>query len=960
MPATAWGGDPKLRWYTLETEHFRVHYHGGLEQQAQRTARYAEALEARLVVWLGRQPRERTELVLSDSSDSSNGFANVMPYSTVRLYVTAPDDMSDLGDYDDWLPTLTAHELTHIVHLDDVAGAPAFINAVLGKTAVPNQLQPRWLTEGLAVLAETRLSGVGRLRSTTFEMALRADALEGNLAQLDEITSNNRRWPGGNLPYLYGAKFCEYLEQVYGPALFEQASREASDKLIPFGISRPFYRATRRTLEELYEGFHKATYQRVRQQMEQMVGPGWHEGKRLTHHGRATSSPRFVPAHCRAGDSDELVYFRDDGSSTSGAYRFSLDSAAEDARLLARSTGDTVAFTPDCSMVFESVAPSQRRYAFSDLHLQPADTESPTGLESSRIRLTVGRRARDPDVSPDGKWVTYVTDRAGTTTLRVARWDGRNLGEERTLSASGLGEQVFVPQFSPDSRYVALGTWRHGGYRDLRVIELATGRAYSPWLDRAVDRQPTWSPDGRWLYYCSDRTGISNIFALELATGKTRQITHVRTGAFMPTLSPDGKQLVYVGYTSAGYDLFQLPLEPALSWQSPQPTRDYAAPLTVPEGPPLEIHPYSPLATLRPHALGVDYRSDRDGVRLTTSVVGGDVVGNHQAQASVVFEPEGAQPDLYLSYAYRRLPFHWVASGYRISDYSSRYEYGTLQARLPELRQGLVSSAVIPLPGEFDDQEFRLGYDFGWVSSVFPTGTAADPYASLPTEPRRDAVSRMRASYSFSNTETYLYSVGRERGVSVFASVERSDRRLGGELDGTSAYAQASGYIPVPVGRHTVLAVSAAIGASDGAASRGWSLGGAASSELLTAVLDGVGRSRFALRGFPAGAFEGSRVALGQTELRFPLFFVERGVSTLPVFLRGVSAAIGADYGGAFSQLPAGNPWEAFHLGWGGELWFDVVFGYRQPLRWGLGYAKGQGELAWPGGTTYFSLVSPL
>ena len=34
----AHAGDPYLRWYTIETPHFRVHFHGGLEDLAQRTA----------------------------------------------------------------------------------------------------------------------------------------------------------------------------------------------------------------------------------------------------------------------------------------------------------------------------------------------------------------------------------------------------------------------------------------------------------------------------------------------------------------------------------------------------------------------------------------------------------------------------------------------------------------------------------------------------------------------------------------------------------------------------------------------------------------------------------------------------------------------------------------------------------------------------------------------------------
>ena len=42
-----------------------------------------------------------------------------------------------------------------------------------------------------------------------------------------------------------------------------------------------------------------------------------------------------------------------------------------------------------------------------------------------------------------------------------------------------------------------------------------------------------FSPDGATLYFSSDRSGISNIYALDLATRRLSQVTNVRTGAFL-------------------------------------------------------------------------------------------------------------------------------------------------------------------------------------------------------------------------------------------------------------------------------------------------------------------------------------------------------------------------------------------------------------------------------------------
>ncbi|MGC4068270.1 MAG: hypothetical protein QM784_27195 [Polyangiaceae bacterium] len=377
--------------------------------------------------------------------------------------------------------------------------------------------------------------------------------------------------------------------------------------MVPFAVSRPFYRATGRTIEELYEGFRISTYRRVEEQLAPVLARGLREGRRLTHDGRHASSPRFYPAGCAGADDSGkrvLFYSRDDGHERAGIYRLeftrsesiatspesiatspespestapsrataptseSVESTAPShataptsespvtaPRILTRASGETASMARDCRLYFNSVAPSRRRYDFLDLFRLDAGVEAPSGVEAGRERLTVGRRAFAPDVAPDGSSIVYVTNRAGTTTLRIARLlpDG-SVTEERALVAGVRDEQVFTPRFSHDGKRVAYGTWTRGGYRDIRIVELTTGKVTELLHDRAVDQQPSFSPDDRRVYFSSDRSGISNIYAYDLETGVLRQITNVRIGAFMPEVSPDGKTLAYVGYGTRGFE----------------------------------------------------------------------------------------------------------------------------------------------------------------------------------------------------------------------------------------------------------------------------------------------------------------------------------------------------------------------------------------------------------------------
>src|SRR5262249_35831983 len=157
-------------------------------------------------------------------------------------------------------------------------------------------------------------------------------------------------------------------------------------------------------------------------------------------------------------------------------------------------------------------------------------------------KLTEGRRALSADVSPDGRRVVFTVDVRGTSFLEIADLSpDRQISNVRDLVPSARFDQAYTPRFSPDGKLVAYSSWTAGGFRDVRVVDVATGRFYEVTHDRAMDMTPVWAPDGKTLYFSSDRSGIFNILAYDLGTRTFAQVTNVRTGAFMPAVSEDGK-----------------------------------------------------------------------------------------------------------------------------------------------------------------------------------------------------------------------------------------------------------------------------------------------------------------------------------------------------------------------------------------------------------------------------------
>ncbi len=819
-PARA--GDPYLEWYTIKTPHFRVTYHSGLETPAQRVATLSEAVYGRLSPQLAWQPSEATEILISDVTDSANGSATALPYNAVRLFVSAPDDMSPLGDYDDWLTELITHEYVHILHVDNISGIPTVLNSVLGKTYAPNQVQPRWILEGLAVALESQHTGGGRLRSSQFDMYLRADVLENRLARLDQISNPARRWPSGNLWYLYGGKFIGWIADVYGPDTFAAVATDYGANIIPWGINRSIKRATGRTYPELYRGWRHYLSQKYGKQMAEVARRGLREGTRLTHRGRIAASPRFVPRCARTGDREEILYYRDDGDTPPGFYRVPLtrrDRADEsDAEIVTKSVGRVASFEPSCGFVFDSVAPSERHYYFNDLFRQPKGTTAPRGLAKSRKRLTQGDRARDPDVSPDGRHVTYVTNHAGTSTLKIAdiSADG-DVVRPRTLVPSARYEQAFTPRFSPNGSRVAYSAWSAGGYRDVRVVDVGSGRFYQVTRDTALDQQPTWSPDGNSVFFSSDRTGISNIYRYEIASGKLRQVTNVKTGAFMPELAPDGRTLFYIGYTADGFDLFSMPLDPSRYLDAPPAPGPRPHPHPDPPKRHWPVEKYNPLRTLRPRAYDLKYGPGTFGNALSVIARGSDIVGHHAFGVSLLIEqPDKGEVSGSIAYAYRRLPFDFSASIFRRVAPRTGYRYGDVQPVFVERQIGARTGISYVVPGEFDAQSLSVSYTAMQFDANLPVGKLADPYAQVTRDPHRGFLGLVSLGYSYSNADGTVNAIGAERGFSLALGADFAGDETGSEDTLTSFTGRATGYLPMPWLEHHVLATALSGGAAVG------------------------------------------------------------------------------------------------------------------------------------------------
>lgn len=942
-------GDPTLIWETWTSKHFQLHAHKGLEKIAQRVLDVAESAHDRLAPHLGWTPKQRTQIVLTDDTDFANGSATSLPFNTVRLYVTAPDDLSPLADYDDWFIELVTHEYTHILHTDNITGLPAIYDAIFGKIYSPNQMQPRWLLEGLAVLQETYFTSGGRNKSSTFDMYLRADVLEDNVAPIDQISHTPRRWPQGNLWYLYGSQFLEYIQDIYGPEALRSVAADYGSQIIPYGINRSIHRATGKTYVELYEGWISWMKTKYAEQKAKVTKRGVREGARITFGGNEAYHPRYPPkgAADPSWGARPIVFYRSDGHTQAGFY--AIDAANPgNPRFVARTSGpSTPAFLPDGSLVYDALDVSKHVYFFWELFRRERD-DLDGDEEDTGLRLTEGLRASEPDVSPDGTQVAFTIDKQGTRTLFVAsidNIDGAPFENLRRVTESKRFEQIYTPRWSPDGKSIACSRWTEGGYRDVVIVDVATGLVTEVTHDRALDTGPSWSHDGRHLFFSSDRSGIPNIYRYTIATGALAQVTNVINGAFQPTPTQDGKHLVYVGYTHLGYDLFEIDLDEK-KFLDAEPYVDTRGPRS-PEPKHVDVvpTPYDPWPTLRPYTWSFTFRPDAFGNSVVVTTQGGDVVGHHAFALSVSSSFERGEPGVDFAYLYRRLPFDMRAHLFRYIAPRGGYRFDNQTPVWIEQTIGADTGINYPISRAYFAQNLAVSYSFARFSpeTGFPK-PGYDPYSTPAVFPQTGYIGAAHVGYSWSNIQGYLWSVGAERGYAFSVGLDYARKELASDFDLLVAGYSAVGYFKMPWARHHVLALHSQGGATTGDYGRrgAFALGGYTEIPLPDAIRNLLIQPGIALRGYPPGVVVGDGYQLFNVEYRFPIVNVDHGVLTLPAFLNRIYGNVFLDYGNAtFEHI---DLLHKFKTGVGFEIFTDFVIGYFEALTLKVGFAYGLSE----------------
>lgn len=919
--------DLRARYRTIETENFAIHYHEPLSVAARRVAIILERAHEELTAILGHRPKRRVHVVMTDGSESANGSATAIPVNTMRLFMTAPEDLSEIGDFDDWLNLLVVHEHAHILHLDNIGGLPALINKLIGKLWAPNHILPRFVIEGLATFLESERTSGGRLRSTHFAMIMRMAALDDRLLRIDQLSNQTDFHPHGSIYYLYGSRFWDFIIARHGRDVLAQFARFYGKKAIPFGFNRALKRVTGETFVGLYEEFLEGEREKARAVEARVLEEGRVEGAQLTHHGEGAAYPLFI-------DDETLVYHASDGRSDSQLRRIDLRDPSRVKKLTRVAGRSRASLGPDGSLYFDSIDSSRNLYNFFDLYRLAPN-------KRRRARLSRGLRARAPAISPDGSKIAFTMNSAGTTHLAIAPLEDPERYE--IILRSERFEQIYTPAFSPDGSALVYSIYRRGGYRDLEELDLETGERRRLTRDRALDMGPAFSPDGSALYFTSDRDGVANIYRLDRATEEIVKITNVVGGAYMPAVSPDGSRLAYIGYGSLGFDVFLLDLDSAEPLPAPGSYERPEAEL-IDDYAPLFSRPYRAIRTLFPRNVELGLGENAFGYQLSALLRAEDIAQHHRLSLRTGVGLEMGIADVELAYTLARSPVPITLSLYRRHG----LEAGLIVDRSRSTYRTLYLGGEIGASYRFFDsfRSHTVGASFGVQHAALNDRLELpyDPNRYVDARPSFGFTTTTRLRYAYSDVRRHTYDITPSEGQRLATDLavrtpERGERTMSG-----SAVITFDRYIENPFVEHHVLAIGLQAGTVFGdPASRGrFSLGGFSNMSLLDGFLNGHMLSGRVLRGYPVGADYGERFMLLNVDYRFPIYRIQRGIGTLPFYLQRLYGSVFANFGEAFNGAP---DLQSIKGGAGVELFLDLLLGYYLPftIRGGLAYGWNEG-----------------
>lgn len=907
---------------TLSSDHFDVHFPHSQHTLAKRALAIAEQVHLELMPFFQSDIRARTQMVLTDDVDFSNGWATVSEYAQIRLFVSPPEDVNTLESYDEWLHMLIRHEYTHILHMEMVRGLPKALQQLLGRHPIlfPHAFISSLFLEGVAVQKESNFAkGYGRLTGSQYRMRMRMEVASGNVATLSEAIAPLRKPPRGK-NYLYGAYFVQYLMDRFGEDAFKRYLTLYSGQFFLFqnSVARTVFG---RSFDQLWEEFRLHLIQRFRPEIKNLKAQQV-SGKRmlraLTDMPMATTDEGIWVYQQSAADKPVLAHYKHSPM------------AERDAEIDVRGVKH-MDWHPTRGLAFTRYITYANGQVFGDVFVR-----NPSGDVK---RLTKRQRFRKVRWVND-QWVLASRKVSGISELwlvavdapeyRVRLWRGQANEVLGAFDVSPNGAHMVASVKAPNQRWnLALKALpsllprvnERDAKRDgsLKQLNAALNEQPWQWLTRSasVENTPTFIDD-RNLVFSADYDGVFNLYRQAIDDPEVKQLTRELSGAFHPMWHPHNG-LWYQTYAQTGYELRHLDIDHTDESSVLTNVSDIKLPKAfIPVGQPLtdtQIRDYSPWSSLAPRSWWPRYFQANGGFRVGVQINGHDALHRHGYDLLFEYDHWANAFGGELGYVFdQRWQARWKRF-YRTPIVSNLHRNLTLANDDISLLRRDVFTA-------WEDQlRWHLGAQWSYVQ-LWRGGE----HLVESLEPVQ--MVQLGTQWTFNNTRALRDVPGIGYGTQWDVSYD-AGRILDKELDTQRVQGRWQTTFDLPSTHSLSLRVDAGR-----AWQRTFELGGIDTIAKDSTLFSGDSK---ALEGFKPGAQRGNTFARTRLTWRSLLGRIEKNWSVYPLGFGDVSASVFAQTGSAWQSELSPRPMFAI----GAEMVTELVLNYRLALPVSLGGAKG-------------------
>jgi len=666
---------PELKWQTIETENFYVHFHTGAERTAKIIAKIAEDVHGPMAKFYGYVPDTKVHWIIRDHEDYSNG-ATYYYDNKIEIWASAMD--FELRGTHNWLRNVITHEYTHLINLGAARKMTRVVPAIYFQMmdyedekredvlfGFPNKIVsyplsqtvvPHWFAEGTA---QFQIPGLNYENWDSHrDMILRTATVQDYLLTLNQMGVFEKNSIGSEMVYNQGFSLVLYLNRHYGVKTIADLNAAQSSHL-----RLTFNGAAKKVLgiseDQLYQDW-KTTLKQVYAQRLYSIQQNIHQGDFIYELGTANFYPRWAP------DGKSVAFLSNKGRDYLGQtslviYHFET----RETKMARGGVSSSFAWSPDGKQLIYAKNNKIDAHGshYYDLFVFDLGKKKET-------QLTKNKRIHSPDWSATGDKIVCVNNSDGTNNILVFDINTKELTQLTDFKA---GEQIYQPRWSHNGKVIVYGI-STANTRDIAMIS-ADGKTQTRLITDEFDaRDPVFSTNDQELIFSYDKTGIYNIYSYHLKTGRLKQLTNVVGGAFMPTVN-GRDQIVYGQFDGGKYKIAYLPspqqIDPQVTryldstenfhYLEPEdPTQTFQV-ASVADGayndsevPDYEIKPYKNIyskISFLPRVM-LDYKSS-NAIRVGTYLMGSDALNRYSIFGGFSVNRQ-FEYDVFGSFEYRR------------------------------------------------------------------------------------------------------------------------------------------------------------------------------------------------------------------------------------------------------------------------------------------------------------------